>query len=80
MKKAPNLEPKLFVTDLAVLNKIYQAAKFCLKRPSLTTKMALESTIAEAEQTFSSPQCWPLGGPGTGYEDLVLKNPRPSGY
>jgi hypothetical protein len=66
MKRAPNSDPGLFVTDLTVLNKIYQAAKLCLKRPSLTTKMALESTIAEAEQTFSSRQYCSLGGSGDG--------------
>jgi hypothetical protein len=58
----PDLEPGFFITDLSALNKLYQAAKLFLKRPTLATQMALKLTLEEAEQPFYSGEYCLLGG------------------
>lgn len=58
-------EPGFFITDLTVLNKLYQAAKRLLTRPSLTTHMTLKLTIQEASSHFSPENFLSAETPGT---------------
>ncbi len=56
MPQPPSQEQQqgIFLTDLATLNKLYQAIKAFLQRPSLTTKSSLQGAIEEAEKTYIS--------------------------
>jgi hypothetical protein len=76
----PDPEPRFFITDLSALNKLYQADKVFLKRPSLTTKMALKLTIDEAEKPFFSPEYCLIGGARDRLEELIPERTWPSGY
>jgi len=75
-----NPEPGLFLTDLSMLNRLYQAAKLFLKRPSLTTKIALKLTIDEAEEPFFSPEYCLLGGARDRLGELIPEKAWPSSY
>jgi hypothetical protein len=76
----PDPEPGFFITDLSALNKLYQAAKLFLKRPTLATQMALKLTIDEAEQPFYSGEYCLLGGAQGLFGDFIPEGVWPSSY